>query len=634
MDPQYRSLVALKPIVLAISRFLTSPILSGFVSMIVRNAPWESLYDVKESLQEGIRKELEAAQDVYHPKCLDWEAITSKDRSYRSSHMLNPEHALNPSLNHEIHFALVSSFEKLSTRVLYPDYSRKTIGVEAVRNIRAGAWLRGTDFEEESGTTLGLELIYHQFGVVVPGPTEVRWSWMYGILKPRVYYARGPDQYYSSRYIQAIFNVLVDSLPTTHRFQRFFTSHIHGDDTQMAVIYDYSSFTSKFFECRCFILSLARLARGYKVLIIDTFLGPITKDLGDMFEEYYEACCNYPSFDATRLCGDLLQDDILLLIHNCGMLGVPGNISSCTLGHGIHLASAVGSTINCRVVGDDASGMIERMTRSMLKDVTSPIGVIAEEKFVIWNEEEEHELEETQRWHYTKRPVEFYQNSFFVGKQVVWPSIASAFGWVDDFHTVHPAKDEYTRIKKVSSSLLSFAMQFRYFEPTEEEIGFAERFIRIVYEESVESSPLYQALHREFVVPRSLGGAGVMSELTSQYWNSVVRLPDFEERGAPDQIVRGMWFESKMSKAVGLARDLGYATVEPKFRDILVREESSYFERWISKDFRPIYDINVYDTVPGWLWSLVKQSVLSYDPDDDAPYVGVSSDSDDEVDTT
>jgi hypothetical protein len=194
-----------------------------------------------------------------------------------------------------------------------------------------------------------LERLYAETGCKIGGPVEVRSAWKYNDLKPRVYFARGGTVHHASKYTQQIFNVILDCFPEVDKTERFLEPCSGIDDDETSVIYDYESFTSSLEEIKNFIGQLAMFFGDTEVTVIDSQRGPVQITVGEILLDYNAKCNEYAEFDASRLTSD---PEFRSLFHTCGMLGVPGNISSCTLLHGILIRYVVGYGKG-RSVGDD-----------------------------------------------------------------------------------------------------------------------------------------------------------------------------------------------------------------------------------------------------------------------------------------
>jgi hypothetical protein len=438
--------------------------------------------------------------------------------------------------------------------------------------------------------------------VVVDGPTECRWAWKYNDLKPRVYYARGPDHYYPSRHVQPICNIFVDSTPITHRFARFYHDFLEYRPWDLVFIYDFGCFTSRLFEIRNFTAGLADMSKGTKTICVDSLRGPELVDVGELLHRYNEACNIDPSFDIGGLSWDRSYEEEVIF-HRCGMLGVPGNISLSTLLHGIHLAIVLRSRM-CKVVGDDAIGGARVIDRQVLIDQLSNIGHLHAEKME-WFEADPEEFGDIQKsWHYTKRPITRFDTRVHVGQQAVFPPIGVLLNWVDGFHTVIQPSGQFSRYKKTASMLTSYALQFSDMPGSEDDRQFADNFLRVMTQETG-LADYRPSSGIAIVYPRRIGQEG-FEEMVFHHWDDVVSIPE-ENPYIPDiaQVDREISFIRRMTRSVKLACDLGYAKADMRRRRILVREDPNALERLISGKVKPYYDIMIFESCPVWLEDLI-----------------------------
>jgi len=599
--------IRLRDLIRPLEAFIESPILSGYLSMLARSAPYESLEGMREELRENIGKEISSSQERYHPCAFNWDSIFSRNARARSFPILEG-YPVSQELHDEIHHSLTRSRNSLHGQTLYPDLSNKTIGIEGQQNIRLnfGSILERPG-EQPEYSLWDLERIRVHHGVEVSGRTEVRWAWKYNDLKPRIYYARGPDQHHSSKYIQEVFNTFIDSLPTTHRFLRFFIQSVQGASEETAFIYDYSSFTSYLEEIRNFTEALGRFCQGIVITTIDLARGPVLCDLGKMISDYNIHCNCDPEFDGRGILGVPFEDD-LFLRHTCGMLGVPGNISSCTLLHGIHLAILLGSLVKGKVVGDDAAGwkVLSKYGRVDLLEKLSNIGKISAPKMNFWEPDDDADEQEDSTWHYVKRPIDRYLNRLAQGRQAVWPSIPEILNLVDEIHTSSNSRlTVHERFKKISSMLLSFILQFSSYQPAELESFFIDRFLRTMISRSGLSK--YESESgRSFVYPHRYFGGHPVDELKDLYWTRSVTIPDDVTMHNLRFPGKEMAYVGRSNKAIQISVGLGHCVVENRWRQILPCYEEAKFDAYLSKDLTPVYDIFIKISIPSWLFRLVE----------------------------
>jgi hypothetical protein len=104
-----------------------SSVFAGLLSSLIRSAPLDPIEAANVKL-DAFEKESTAAMTVLHPKCFRWEAILSHDHLIRATVPFHDTLPHNPRLNHEVYLRLSGAINRLKTRILMPDYSRKTMG--------------------------------------------------------------------------------------------------------------------------------------------------------------------------------------------------------------------------------------------------------------------------------------------------------------------------------------------------------------------------------------------------------------------------------------------------------------------------------------------------------------------------
>jgi len=297
----------------------SSPVLSGFISSALRSAPIEQSDSFLEALPKAIAKEIQASTTEYRPIRFDYGCIFG-DQSMRSK-TFAPNLDANPEVAESIHLAFSRVRESLADTILYPRCSSKTVGREVGREF----WQTTTSvihdlvWEESQSvsgavTTQMLQKAEYWSGLTVPGPVEVRTAWKYNDLKPRVYFAQGGTTFPSSKYIQHISNVLVDSLEPVHRKNRYQPVEQELNREESAIIYDYASFTSTLDEIHGFIEGLADFMGGTEVVLVGHQDGPAVVDLGDLLRQFARDCNHFAEFDISESSGS----SIPVLIQQAG----------------------------------------------------------------------------------------------------------------------------------------------------------------------------------------------------------------------------------------------------------------------------------------------------------------------------
>lgn len=583
-----------------------SPILAGFLSMLVRMAPYDNNDSMEEVLQATIRKEIQASITTFHPTTLEYAPIFSSDLGERCRRV-HANLPLDPVLHSEIHKRFSRTKHLLRQRLIYPKLSKKTIGERARRN--AASTFESVQWSvSDPETGVDIEKIYHESGFLCSGETEMRWAWKYNNLNPRVYFAQGPDQSHHSKYIQAVMNVLVDAFPNVHTFLRHLPSLVPGSPEYTAFIYDYESFTSGLEEIQNFTDALADFFSDTTIHVVDTFLGVIAVNLGDLIKRYNDACNRSPDFDASKVLG---QPDIVLT-HTCGMLGVPGNITSCTLLHGIHLALIMGSLHNNKVVGDDAFGKTN-ITSSNTKDnlftQLGNIGRVSLSKMEFWPpHERDNDASIRDTWHYVKRPITRIDEHMEFGDLVDWPGIDNILSLQDDYHTSPSSMANFARVKKFLAQAYRLLVQVESMGYTDMEYLFIRRFLRSSYEAL--DIPLGGGLEyagRPLLIPSCSWRGDIVGDFINEHYDDIVEIPLFASPGIvtvePQQ---GAQFEDRSRPVWRILSDLGYLDRELLTHHVVVSSSIDLVKQVLSKSFAPCYAYTFLKTPPSWIKECVQ----------------------------
>lgn len=229
---------SLRSIVVQLEDYLSSPVFSGFLSSAIRSSPVDNPQTFQQALETGIHKEIEASIFGYRPTHLDYSCIMSPHSSDRSN-PLAPNLDSCPDVAQGIYEALCRTRATFDNFILFPRCGSKTVG----KVVEQEFWrscpdsIKGEVFEEYemSGgvTTAMLQKLEYWKGIRVSGPVEMRTSWKYSQLKPRVYFAQGGDTFHTSKYVQTFFNKLVDSLDIVHTKNRYGSTLINSSNNQV-----------------------------------------------------------------------------------------------------------------------------------------------------------------------------------------------------------------------------------------------------------------------------------------------------------------------------------------------------------------------------------------------------------------
>lgn len=181
--------------------------------------------------------------------------------------------------------------------------------------------------------------------------------WYPNGLLPRTYFAWGGTDITYSCYLRGFFNDLADQFPPTHRNNRVQSNWLYAPGIKSGEggfgFYDLTSFTSWFHEQVPFLEALGRYFKGTTVHLLGHELALIESDVGCMIENYIKWCNDFPEFIISKsLSPDVLET--VSFAHQCaGFLGVPGNLVTCTLAHGLAISANFSKESEMQVPGDD-----------------------------------------------------------------------------------------------------------------------------------------------------------------------------------------------------------------------------------------------------------------------------------------
>jgi len=479
---------------------------------------------------------------------------------------------------------------------------------------------------------------YSRSGIEIAGPTEMRWAMKYTDLKPRPYYARGPDQAFPSRYIQQVFNCLVDIFPISHRKRRFLTDDIRAADNQAIFIYDYSSFTSTFHEVNNFLYALSRFFADTVIEVVDTFKGLTNINLGEYLHTYVRTCNIWPEFDVSRANPDAVYLPEALVYHNTGMLGIPGNIFSCTLAHSLHLSIIIKSLIFGRCVGDDAIGVSGLPFQTVVFPLLENIGDVSLPKAEVFTVEQD-DVEGSApgaTWNYIKRPIRRLGGRVVQDRMLMFPPIALLLGFDSKYHTTLPLTWE-ERIKRASNALKSLWVSAEpYFFPlNDEEREFLNLTARTIVmsickkvhdSRSPEAFPSLAASHlkanlnvmldaplgRDFFEHWWINQDRVMMELPVPFTH--VSYPDDDR----SRIVPGILYNVKNHPMWRLLRRMQWVTFTEKTENVLLCwENKARFEAFFFGETRPQYTVVVHSSCPDHMLDAIHTVFVCSDTVDD-----------------
>jgi hypothetical protein len=616
---------------------------SSYISMCLRSLPLDTLR--WQNVEDFVRitsfwKEFKTTQEFRAPPQINYDAIFS-----RAVSTWHPDVEVRPELQLDIFTRLTSWKNKLSGRVIYPKYSKKTMGVES--SYRLGQDMFSEEFTR--GTKLSTrdwERHYHYTGREVDGPVEMRQAWFFNDLKPRTYFANGGTTYRWSRYMQPIFNALLDIFPMTHRFSRFKLHRLRFSPDAKVVVHDYSDFTSRMAEQVYFLDALARFCHGTTVTVLDTHYGLVECDLGDLIQEYNNGCNKEASFRISEALLELTGIADAEYFHMvAGFLGVYANLASCTALHGIHLCLSCGSYNRCSCVGDDALSAyevttvvnaeegeihIEGASRSVIFQNLRILGRIAGSKTKWFDPIIEVDWD-SHKWSYLKRSLERYEDELLLGRLEDYPSYAIAA--YDVIHTSRklniPLDDDVVRSKLASMAFSAVRNQYaRHTTTSEGEVHLLYDYLRSIYRryrlpfqghlfgargQSVASDQhLLEGITILPAIPRyregdmAMARSNPVTELVKSLRLDGWEAPCVVERGHVNEFAAevGDNFRSVGKRPLSILEDLGYLSKTVEIRSITGIDIALELERFLDRRTSILYNYTIVRSVPSWYHDL------------------------------
>jgi hypothetical protein len=348
---------------------LTSPILTGLIIVFALGSPY-SPDEISASLQQSFHKELLATQTRRLAGEWNWDVLFGLD-PWKS----NIVHPLFPRLS-PLQFKFqgpLNNFRlRLHDRIILPHYSRRGVSGETAwsllnridKRARYGVYGPRSTYHKslDPKNVTSLDVVHHYIrtGRWIHGRTQLRQAWTPNILVPRSYFAWGGTAIAASTYLRNFFNDLADCFPPTHRKNRVQPNWLYDPDVPPGgfFFYDLTSFTSWFHEQVPFLTSCAKAFSGTYVYLVGEDLTLTYHNVEALILGYIEHCNDFPPFILSEKLGTYGPDsELVSLRHLCaGFLGVPGNLATCTLAHGLAIASKFDNIHQLQVPGDDVGG--------------------------------------------------------------------------------------------------------------------------------------------------------------------------------------------------------------------------------------------------------------------------------------
>jgi hypothetical protein len=131
---------------------------------------------------------------------------------------------------------------------------------------------------------------------------------------------------------------------------------------------------------KSFCLVLKEFFKGVSVVIVDERYGPLECDLGELLEEYYEICVDGPSVSYERTIFEDLKDFTTRRHARASLLGIFGNLMTCTLAHYLILSPTISSGDFINIAGDDGLVWEDLLNKYLIDKTILLVGDYAQDK--------------------------------------------------------------------------------------------------------------------------------------------------------------------------------------------------------------------------------------------------------------
>lgn len=325
---------------------------------------------VKHGKEESFQKELVATQTRRLPGEWNWPALFNPDRHRNEQiHPLFPK--ISP-LQRKFSKGLPSLRRQYQDRIILPHYTGRGVSgqtaehllnrVASNRVMKCYGNPRTLHRNLDRANVTSRDVVHHYIrtGSWVYGKTEMKQRWYPHGLLPRTYFSWGGCDIAVAGYLRNFFNDLADVFPPTDRHNRVQPDWLMGTRNLSCggfLFYDLVSFTSWFHEQVPFLHACKEYFSGVAVYLVGTDLTLSYHDLGSLIGGYIDWCNDFSEFVISKNIGigDLSEREYR---HWCaGFLGIPGNLVTCTLPHGLALASTFSDEHQLQVPGDDVGAL-------------------------------------------------------------------------------------------------------------------------------------------------------------------------------------------------------------------------------------------------------------------------------------
>jgi len=417
-------------------------------------------FDIKQQLHDSFIKEYLVLTSRPRPSEIKYSNLFKN--TGRSIH----DHIPYNSDMIDLHIKTIDDWiSKIESNRYYPKFSDKLCSRSSSRI----ACKLGLIPESYELTITDLELIYHNEGIRIDGDCEMRQAWFPSNLSPRTYYCMGGYAYHRAKYVQSMFNDLVDRFDPTNKRLCVRPTRIILRNGNYAYIYDLESFTSNLHEQIHYLTELSHYCRHRTTTLFDSHEGFIEVHLSDLFSEFAQLHRGL-LVSLERIATD--NKDLVLTQEVAGLLGVYGNITSAKWLHGVLMSQFVQELDELNVAGDDGIIAIDDHT-----DPYAGICVLGKmESTKVYDSREAGAI-------CLKRPISQVESTLIQGSLVNWPLLEypELESEVDPRYPSIRHMSKYEKKSAVASSVMTFLQELQW-HSLDNGRKFIEEYVSYVYD--------------------------------------------------------------------------------------------------------------------------------------------------------
>jgi len=461
----------------------TNPILSSsIISFCLAVDPSER--EIRQAFIDSASKEVQVLESTPRPPTINWKPFFNPTPY---DNIVLP-HQLEDSspFAYRVNAAMRRFRDTIEYRRIWPHGTSRGIsrqGRESLQKLQKDQTMPWMSEEQKKQPATSRTVVNHfiHTGIWADGACEMKQKWYPAQLVPRTYFAQGGVAIRVSCYLRNFFNDFTDTYLPTERHARVDGSRLICPTGGHFYIYDLTSFTSNFFEQRSFLQHMADFFRDTVVFLVGHNLSLEECYLGDLIDAYCEEINTLPQYEFNKSILDFATDSLLFTHHVAGFLGVPGNLATCTLAHGLAVGICIQNNNMQSCAGDD--GNVGVWGTENEQEVTKTIHSLG-----IFNDDKASSTKNTGRASYLKRQFSQVGSQGVMVERVDYPLMGAVNVMTKDDPRFPNLSNDRSRLRKslAASTARFFRSIFEHssgnFKPGE--LEFILHFVKEVYEKA------------------------------------------------------------------------------------------------------------------------------------------------------